>query len=201
MGFKKMIFVLASTTTIIFVCMFGGSYAYYVSSDGTTLNVTTGNFDTGLAVVFNQNQYINLKTGIPLTTEQVDELASKTIFTLIPDAEILTGYDAAITITLTDVSISEELRISDFHYDLSCLNSADETVINNNFTGASITDEDLTNKQLVLGTLSTSDNTFSIDESYTCTLRVWLQSTESDQNTLMNKKFSGLVKVNSAFRK
>ena len=54
---------------------------------------------------------------------------------------------------------------------------------------------------LVLGTLSTANNTLDINKNYTCTLRVWLQDSGSSQNNLMNKSFSGLVKVGTAIKK
>ena len=54
---------------------------------------------------------------------------------------------------------------------------------------------------LSLGSLSTSANTFNASKTYTCTLRVWLQDSGSSQNNLMNKSFSGLVKVGTAIKK
>ena len=59
----------------------------------------------------------------------------------------------------------------------------------------------LKNDSLSLGSLSTSANTFSASKTYTCTLRVWLQDSGSSQNNLMNKSFSGLVKVGTAIKK
>ena len=63
MKFRNLIFVLATAFSVIFVSMLGTSYAYYIATGGTTINVTTGNIDTGVAVVFNQSQYINVNTG------------------------------------------------------------------------------------------------------------------------------------------
>ena len=40
--------------------MFGTSYAYYTYNNGTNLNITTGDFDAGVAVIFSQNEYINV---------------------------------------------------------------------------------------------------------------------------------------------
>ena len=37
MKFKHMLFVLTVTTSIIFACMLGSSYAYYTLSNGTTV--------------------------------------------------------------------------------------------------------------------------------------------------------------------
>lgn len=41
---------------------------------------------------------------------------------------------------------------------------------------------------------------FNASKTYTCTLRVWLQDSGSSQNNLMNKSFSGLVKVGTAIK-
>ena len=76
---QKMIFVLAITTSIIFACMLGGTYAYYTLSSGTTVNITTGTFDETVAVVFNQSEYINLNT-----TATVSSNVPVVIFTVVP---------------------------------------------------------------------------------------------------------------------
>ena len=62
MKFKHMLFVLTVTTSIIFACMLGSSYAYYTLSNGTTVTATTGEFDANVSVVFSESEYINLKT-------------------------------------------------------------------------------------------------------------------------------------------
>ena len=58
MEFKKLILILAITATIVFGCLWGSTYAYYTYSGGTSLNVTTGNVNTGVVVVFNQSEYM-----------------------------------------------------------------------------------------------------------------------------------------------
>ncbi len=195
MKFSKMIFVLTIAMSIIFSCMLGTSYAYYTFSDGTNVNVTTGNFDADVAVVFNQSQYINMRSGVPISTSDVDKYANKSVFTLVPDSTKLSGYDVAVNIKLVDISIDDELKISDFKYDLNCNNGSTTTTLKSG-TGVDFTSSDIT-----LGTLSTSDNTFNVNNSYTCTLRIWLNESGADQNSLMNKHFSSLIKVESMYRK
>ena len=51
MKFRSMILVLTIAFSAIFASMLGTSYAYYVATDGTRLEITTGNIDTGVAVV------------------------------------------------------------------------------------------------------------------------------------------------------
>lgn len=195
MKFKHMLFVLTVTTSIIFACMLGSSYAYYTLSNGTTVTATTGEFDANVSVVFSESEYINLKTGVPINSTDVDKYASASKFTLIPDATKLQGYDVAVKIAISNITIDTELKISDFKYNLKCNDGSSTTTIKSG-TGA-----DFTSTELEIGTLSTQNSTFNVSKTYNCTLRLWLQETGSNQNALMNKSFSGLIKVNSVYRK
>lgn len=195
MKFKHMLFVLTVTTSIIFACMLGSSYAYYTLSNGTTVTATTGEFDANVSVVFSESEYINLKTGVPINSTDVDKYASASKFTLIPDATKLRGYDAAVKIAISNITIDTALKISDFKYDLKCNDGSSTTTIKSG-TGA-----DFTSTELEIGTLSTQNSTFNVSKTYNCALRLWLQETGSNQNALMNKSFSGLIKVNSVYRK
>lgn len=195
MKFKHMLFVLTVTTSIIFACMLGSSYAYYTLSNGTTVTATTGEFDANVSVVFSESEYINLKTGVPINSTDVDKYASASKFTLIPDATKLRGYDVAVKIAISNITIDTALKISVFKYDLKCNDGSSTTTIKSG-TGA-----DFTSTELEIGTLSTQNSTFNVSKTYNCALRLWLQGTGSNQNPLMNKSFSGLIKVNSVYRK
>ena len=195
MKFKHMLFVLTVTTSIIFACMLGSSYAYYTLSNGTTVTATTGEFDANVSVVFSESEYINLKTGVPINSTDVDKYASASKFTLIPDATKLQGYDVAVKIAISNITIDTALKISDFKYDLKCNDGSSTTTIKSG-TGA-----DFTSKELEIGTLSTQNSTFNVSKTYNCALRLWLQETGNNQNALKNKSFSGLIKVNSVYRK
>lgn len=195
MKFKHMLFVLTITTSIIFACMLGSSYAYYTLSNGTTVTATTGEFDANVSVVFSESEYINLKTGVPINSTDVDKYASASKFTLIPDATKLQGYDVAVKIAISNITIDTALKISDFKYDLKCNDGSSTTTIKSG-TGA-----DFTSTELEIGTLSTQNSTFNVSKTYNCALRLWLQETGSNQNALMNKSFYGLIKVNSVYRK
>ena len=195
MKFKHMLFVLTVTTSIIFACMLGSSYAYYTLSNGTTVTATTGEFDANVSVVFSESEYINLKTGVPINSTDVDKYASASKFTLIPDATKLQGYDVAVKIAISNITIDTALKTSDFKYDLKCNDGSSTTTIKSG-TGAYFT-----STELEIGTLSTQNSTFNVSKTYNCALRLWLQETGSNQNALMNKSFSGLIKVNSVYRK
>lgn len=200
MKFKKFIFVLVITSILAVAGMWGTSYAYYVSTNGTNFNVTTANVDTSLTVVFSQSEYMNMKTGVPISASDVDNYASKSVFTILPNNTLLNGYQVAVNISLINIKIDDVLKVSDFKYKLTCSDGSTTTNLGSG-TGASFTSDVLKNDSLSLGSLSTSANTFNASKTYTCTLRVWLQDSGSSQNNLMNKSFSGLVKVGTAIKK
>lgn len=200
MKFKKFIFVLVITSILAVAGMWGTSYAYYVSTNGTNFNVTTANVDTSLTVVFSQSEYMNMKTGVPISASDVDNYASKSVFTILPNNTLLNGYQVAVNISLINIKIDDALKVSDFKYKLTCSDGSTTTNLGSG-TGASFTSDVLKNGNLSLGSLSTSANTFNASKTYTCTLRVWLQDSGSSQNNLMNKSFSGLVKVGTAIKK
>lgn len=200
MKFKKFIFVLVITSILAVAGMWGTSYAYYVSTNGTNFNVTTANVDTSLTVVFSQSEYMNMKTGVPISASDVDNYASKSVFTILPNNTLLNGYQVAVNINLINIKIDDALKVSDFKYKLTCSDGSTTTNLGSG-TGASFTSDVLKNDSLSLGSLSTSANTFNASKTYTCTLRVWLQDSGSSQNNLMNKSFSGLVKVGTAIKK
>ena len=200
MKFKKFIFVLVITSILAVAGMWGTSYAYYVSTNGTNFNVTTANVDTSLTVVFSQSEYMNMKTGVPISASDVDNYASKSVFTILPNNTLLNGYQVAVNISLINIKIDDALKVSDFKYKLTCSDGSTTTNLGSG-TGASFTSDVLKNDSLSLGSLSTSANTFNASKTYTCTLRVWLQDSGSSQNNLMNKSFNGLVKVGTAIKK
>lgn len=200
MKFRKLIFVLVIASVLVVSLMWGSSYAYYTSSGGTNFNVTTSNLDTNLTVVFNQSEYMNIKTGVPIAASDVDNYASKSVFTLLPNSNLLNGYDVLINVSLVDIKIDDALKVSDFKYKLTCNNGSSNTIVGSG-NGSSFTSEVLTSNVLPLGSLSTTDNTFDVSKSYTCTFRVWIEDSGSSQNELMNKTFSGLVKVGTVIKK
>lgn len=200
MKFRNLIFVLAIAFSAIFVSMLGTSYAYYVATGGTAIDVTTGNVDTGVAVIFEQSQYINVNTGVPINESDIDTLASSSVFKIKPDATVLADSDVVVNIGIVDIYMSNDLKVSDFKYKLSCTDSAGSTTGFEIGTGTNFTSTVISNDYLQLGSFSTTKGNFDINKEYTCTLRVWLQETNADQNALMNKKFRGLIKVNTLFK-
>lgn len=191
MKFSKMIFVLAIAAGVVFVGMMGTSYAYYTAT-ATDIEVTTGTVDNGFSVVFTDNNYVNVKTGVPIDDDVVDTLVTPNTFTITPNQSNLSGYDAYVNISLINVKIDDALKVSDFKYKLKCNNTI---LASGNGTSLS------TGTDISLGTISTTDDSLNINNFYVCNFYVWLHDSEVSQNELMNKKFSGLLKVNTIMRK
>lgn len=200
MKFRSLIFVLTIAFSVIFVSMLGTSYAYYIATDGTQINVTTSNIDLGIAIVFEESQYINLNTGIPINETDVNTLASISQFTINPDSSVLVDTEVSINIGLVDIYIDDALVVRDFRYKITC-NDGTNDVMNENGTGNAFAQDVINSGYFKFGTLSTTLDTFDVSKDYTCTLRMWLQESGGDQNSLMNKKFRGLIKVDTLFKK
>ena len=197
MKFNKIIFILMIAATIIFAGMIGSSYAYYTLTD-TSIDITTGNVTNGFSIVFSDNNYVNVKTGVPLNDDQVIESAKANIFSIIPNASALNGYDAYVNVSLINVKIDDALKVSDFKYSLICndSNSYESTIGSGDGTSLS------TGTDVLLGGLNTINGSLNINTSYQCYFRVWIANkADTSQNELMNKSFSALLKVNTIMRK
>lgn len=197
MKFNKIIFILMIAATIIFAGMIGSSYAYYTLTD-TSIDVTTGNVTNGFSIVFSDNNYVNVKTGVPLDDDQVIESAKANIFSIIPNASALNGYDAYVNVSLINVRIDDALKVSDFKYSLICNDSNNYESTIGSGDGTSLS----TGTDVLLGGLNTINGSLNINTNYQCYFRVWIANkADTSQNELMNKSFSALLKVNTIMRK
>ena len=197
MKFNKIIFILMIAATIIFAGMIGSSYAYYTLTD-TSIDITTGNVTNGFSIVFSDNNYVNVKMGVPLNDDQVIESAKANMFSIIPNASALNGYDAYVNVSLINVRIDDALKVSDFKYSLICndSNSYESTIGSGDGTSLS------TGTDVLLGGLNTINGSLNINTNYQCYFRVWIANkADTSQNELMNKSFSALLKVNTIMRK
>lgn len=196
MKFSKMIFVLTIAASAIFVFMIGSSYAYYTATS-TDINVTTGNTSDGVSVIFTDNNYVNITTGVPIDDNMVDNYVDGNKFSIIPNVNTLNGYDAFITIALINVNIDDSLKINSFKYKLICIDDNSDVVKSTTGNGTSL----VSGTDVVLSKFNTTDNSFDINTNYQCTFKVWISNSGNNQNELMNKKFSALLEVNSIMRK
>ena len=214
MKFRNLMLALTLTVSIIFVTVIGATYAYYNISSGS-VNITTGDFNGAFGIVFNNSDYIDLNTGIPISSSEVETKASKVTFTLVPDVQLAEDYDLSVKIGLSNIDIDDDLKVSDLKYRLNCnskVNYNDSTPASTgtaqifNGTAASFNGSSYT-----IATLSTDgigNNAFSIDDAsnvasqmYECTLYMWLEDSGTSQNALMGKHFGANVEVTSTMKK
>ena len=194
MKFKKIMLVLTLTVSIIFVTVMGATYAYY-NITGGSINATTGDEDTSVSIVFNNSDYINLNTGIPISSNDVYKMASNTTFTLTPNNAIINDYDISVDIILSNIEIDEELKNSSV--------TGNSQVFNGNFASL------MENNYLTIASLSTTEegnNNFYVDpnynfQNYSCILYIWLEETGENQNYLMGKHFGANIEIYSMMKK
>lgn len=183
MEFKKIIFILSITITVIVLAAFGVSYGYYsYASANTLLNAST---ITSLpTVTYAQTNNLNDVVGIPIAEEDYATDASKSQFTITYGSN-LSSYDVAVKISLTNIVIDNALKNSYFRYKLE----RDNTVIaSGNFASVS---GSLLIKDLEKKTITT----YPFVENYT--LYIYLVDSGSEQNAVMGKSFSAKISVDT----
>ena len=184
MDFKKTLLVILTFVTCMFALMLASSYAWYSYTNGsTTFDVVTNNED--INVTYQTGMYIDTKTALPITKEEIDEYSEKNKFSIDLNSEDLVGK-ILVDISLVDIKIDQSLKIENFKYDLLY----NGTNINSgNFAN-------LDNNSLKLGTNINIDSITNNDFE----LRIYILDDGSDQNNLMNKTFSGTIMVNAISR-
>ncbi len=189
MEFKRLILVLSITVFMIFGSMLGASYAWYAYE-----NAETSLFGTTIkeapTTIFSQTEYIGSSVNMPIKDEDHRNYANINSFT-ITFGENLTKYETAISIVLDEIYLSEELRIANYKYEL---------VENNQVVSSGDFSNIGSNTTLVLYPSKIMEIE-SYPTTYTYELYIWLSDDGSNQNHLMDKGFSGRVKVNSAVKK
>lgn len=203
MKFKKLISIFSFTVFIIFLVALVGTYAYYNTSGGNVKTVT-GNVSNAISTVFSNSDSIDFNTGVPISEDEINNMASKTSFTLIPNNDVIDDYDISTDIVLSNIVIDDELKVSDFKYRLECVHSVtgNSQIFNGDFLN-------LSSNSYVIASMSTLDsdnNLFYIDkdtnyQNYSCTLYLWLSDSGDNQNDLMGKHFGANIGVNSIMKK
>ena len=179
---KKRNYLLYISLIVILISIaFSLSYAYLsanVTGNDTakTTNVTSGT----LNIDFATSAYISNNNMLLISDENVATQADQTSFTV---ANTTGNINGKYTLSLTELSISANLKSSDFKWDL--LKNGTSISSGNFTTAVTGTDFDLTS-----GVQTISTNT---TDSYV--LRIWLSETTSDQQSLENGTFSAKIKM------
>lgn len=183
--FKKIMLILTITVSILIISLMGVSYAWYsLSNSSTSFNTTTGGQD--ISIVYAQSEYVNMTTGVPISESDVPTKAGISRFTVTPENN-LNGYSVFMSIELSQISIAQELKTSDFKIQL--LENGSSIF---NCTGTDINGNSLVMKQL---------SNITVGTTYTYELRIWINDTGVSQNELMGKSFSGKIKISSSIKK
>ena len=187
---SSLLYKLLILTAIAVPLIIGSSYAYFLAVIEGTENPTnmTGtsvaNFDFDL--VTDNGGYIDASDTVPITD------ANRTTQGNIGNFKVTTGlnvYSVNYSISLTDITISPELKIADFKWELKCTSCANT---NNDASGnfSSYTSGDLVLKSNLVIAPSSED-------SYR--LIIWLSDNNADQTSLMNKSFRAKIQATGEF--
>lgn len=195
MTFKKLLIILTFVVIAIICVLLSTSYAWYTFTDATTtFNVETTSESVDLAVVFTNDANISTTAGIPITSDQIDEYASKNSFTMTPSSSVIGSRQVAYQIEIVDLNIASELKNSSY-FKYSLLETVDgttQTVSSGNFSQA-------TGSTFILKPMATL-NSADLDKTHSFEFRVWLEESNSPQNNLMGKKINGRIKVSTAIK-
>lgn len=189
MEFKKMIIVLTITITIILCLMSGVSYAWYAYSNAES-NVAGTTIKEIPTVIFAQTEYISSTQILPIYDKDRYVYGNKNSFNITIN-ENLKDYQVGIEILLTNIKMADELKISDYKYELL---QSGKVLAKGDFSSIG----ESTTINLLPMTLMTP-NTYP--ETYSYELYIWLSESKENQNHLMDKGFSAKVNVNSAVKK
>ncbi len=176
---KKTIFSII--TILIPVLIIGGvTYAYFVASGNTDIyTVKTGN----LTMAFTEGEFVTAANPIPIVDSEIETEAAK-----LPFSVTNTGSQHMnLTISLTDITISDELKDEDFRWGLY---NADTAVMLSTGTFKDIgTSTSLT---MYRDTIIESSNP-DITKNYI--LRIWIHEDNTNQNYMQGKTLSAKVTV------
>ena len=182
---------LLMISAIIIPVIIGFSYAYFlavvkVTDDKPTTIQGTVVSDIDFELVDENNVYITASNLIPLTPDQISIYAETGNFTVRAGNN---PYGVIYTISLTDVSIPNELKTTDFKWRLICTSCSDTSKnAEGDFSAVDGTEMVLKSNLLI--------DSFS-EDNYK--IMIWLDETGEDQIDIMNKTFSAKVKVQGEF--
>ena len=184
-----MIILLSVTVSIMFGVLLGISYGWYAYSNAES-HITGSTIGDVPTVLFAQTERISTQQIMPIYDEDRYRYATKNSFT-ITIGENLKKYETGLEIILSDIIISEELKIENYKYELL---QNKQIIANGNFSNIGDSKE-IKLMPMTLLDLETYPYTYAYE------LYIWLSEDGSEQNHLMNKNFGARIKVNSAVKK
>lgn len=189
MDFKKMIILLSITVSIMIGVLLGISYGWYAYSNAES-NIKATTIENTPTVLFAQTEYIESTQNMPIYDEDRYKYANKNSFT-VTLGENLKEYETGLEIILSNINISNELKIKNYKYELLQNN---QVISSGNFSNLG----NSTSIKLLPMTVMTPTK---YPYTYVYEFYVWLSEDETNQNDLMNKNFGAKINVNSAVKK
>ena len=188
MSNKKTIIIMILAVSFVAAIVIGATYAWYSYENASTaINGTT--IKEAPAVIFSQTEFIKDSEIVPIQDKDRYNYATKNSF-LVTMGTNLSKYEVNIQISLKNINISEELKTSNYKYELLC---DDNIIASSDFSNLSTDKIDLIPMTLL------KPETYP--HTYKYELLIWLSDNGEKQNDLMNKSFSAQISVISAVKK
>src|SRR5574344_2095974 len=176
---KKKSYKYLIIIAIIIPVLFGISYAYYLAvikgNNSSVKGTATNTFDINL--VTDSGGYITATNMIPIVSDDIANLSNKGVFKVVAGNN---EHKVTYSLSLTNISISTNLKVADFKWDL--INKDTTTSIaSGNFASVS-------------STITLASNlTIEANTTTNYELRIYILETDSDQTSQMNGTFSAKV--------
>lgn len=192
---SKIMFGMLITLALCLPLIIGASYAIYTIEDTEQktqekVELTTSN----LEVEFEANEYITNNNGRLIQPEEVKDRADFSLFTIKNSTETSNTIKYNINISEIETTYDAKtktypLMSKDFKWKLVSLENDVETLVKEGtFEGVTTDNFEITeNTELFL----------KPGEQITYKLYIWLESTNENQNHLLNRTFKSKVSVNS----
>ncbi len=189
MELKKLMFVLFITIAGLIGVLFGISFGWYAYANAKT-DISGSTIKTKPTIIFAQTEHIFFGKTIPILDEDRYTYGNKSSFT-ITIGEELKNYQTGIKIELKDLKMSDELKISNYKYELLqdgiSIKTGDFSLIDQS-----------NNLELMPMTILTP---MTYPKTYIYELIIWLSDDGTNQNDLMNKGISARINITSAEKK
>ena len=188
MSNKKTIIIMILAVSFVAAIVIGATYAWY-SYENASIAINGTTIKEAPAVIFSQTEFIKDSEIVPIQDKDRYNYATKNSF-LVTMGTNLSKYEVNIQISLKNINISEELKTSNYKYELLC---DDNIIASSDFSNLSTDKIDLIPMTLL------KPETYP--HTYKYELLIWLSDNGENQNDLMNKSFSAQISVISAVKK
>lgn len=181
---KSVAYRILVLLAILIPVILGLSYAYFLTQIyGNNTNISGGITSTFVFDLQTDNDgYINASDLVPISIEEIETLSN------VGEFSVVTGNNSnkvVYSISLVNISISNNLKSEDFKWSLECTNDNSKS-IEGNFANVSGT------SKILLSDLEIESNS---TDNYI--LRLYIEDTGENQISMINGTFSAKVAANA----